>query len=97
MIVINEQQQEPPFNGLFSRTTCVSGQQKGRTILDFNKARQLDHMETICTLLQIDNHARTSSLKFFTGRMLLMTPDQQSQRIEGTKVQVKSSFDQCAK
>ena len=28
-----------PFNGLFSRTTWVSWYQKGRTILDFNEAR----------------------------------------------------------
>ena len=27
------------FNGLFSRTTWISWQQKGKTILDFNKAR----------------------------------------------------------
>jgi len=27
-----------PFNGHFSRTTWVSWHQKGRTILDFNKA-----------------------------------------------------------
>jgi len=28
-----------PFNSLFSRTTCVSWHQKGRTIVDFNNAR----------------------------------------------------------
>jgi len=26
---------------------------------------QLDHMQTICTLLQIDNHTNTSSLNFY--------------------------------
>jgi len=26
---------------------------------------QLDHMQVICTLLQADNHASTSSLNFF--------------------------------
>jgi len=26
---------------------------------------QLDHMEIICTSLQIDNHASTSSLSFY--------------------------------
>jgi len=46
--------------------------QKGKTSLDLNEARdevvlgwkwhQLDHMQTICTLLQIDSH--TSSLNF---------------------------------
>jgi len=63
-----------PFNGLFSRTSWVSWYQKGKTSLDFNEARddgvlgwqrhQLDHMQTICTLLQTDNHANTSPLSF---------------------------------
>jgi len=26
---------------------------------------QLDHMQTICTLLQTDNHTNTSSLNFY--------------------------------
>ena len=30
----------------------------------------LDRMQTICTSLQTDNHTNTSSLNFFTGRML---------------------------
>jgi len=58
-----------PFNSLFSRTTWVSRYQKGRTILDFNEARddgwqwhQLDHMQIICTLLQTDNHTSTLSI-----------------------------------
>jgi len=32
-------------------------------------------METICTLLQTDNHTNTSSLDFFTGRMLMPNPN----------------------
>ena len=46
-----------PFNSHFFRTTWVSRYQKGRTILDFNEARddgwqwhQLDHMQVISTL-----------------------------------------------
>jgi len=31
--------------------------------------RQLDHMQTICTSLQTDNHTNTSSVNF-TGRTL---------------------------
>ena len=64
-----------PCNGLFSRTTGVSRYQKGRTSLELNEARddrllgwqwhQLDHMQTICTSLQIDNHTNTSSLNFY--------------------------------
>jgi len=34
---------------------------------------QLDHTQIICTLLQTDNHASTSSL-IFTSQMLFLTP-----------------------
>jgi len=64
-----------PFNGLFSRTTWVSQYQKGKTSLDLNEARDdavlgwqwhdLDHMQTICTSLQTDNHTNTSSLNSY--------------------------------
>jgi len=54
-----------------SRTTRVSRYLKGKTNLDFTEARdsewhwhQLGHMQ-LCTLLQTDNHANTSPLKFF--------------------------------
>ena len=63
-----------PFNGLFSKTTWASQYHKGETSLDLNEARhvggfwmqwhQLDHMQTICTSFQTDNHTNTSSLKF---------------------------------
>ena len=39
-------------------------------------------MQTICTSLQADNHANTSSLNF-TGRMIFLTPNQQCQSTEG--------------
>ena len=65
-----QQQQQQPFNGLFSRTTWVSRYQKGKTNLDFTGARdsewqwhQLGHMQ-VCTLLQTDNHASTPPLCF---------------------------------
>jgi len=38
--------------------------------------QQLDHMQMIYTSLQTDNHASTSSLNFFTGRMLFLMPNQ---------------------
>jgi len=44
---------------------------------------QLDHMQIICTSLQTDNHASTSSLQFFTGRMLFLKPNHQCQSTEG--------------
>ena len=40
-------------------------------------------MQVICTSLQTDNHANTESLKFFTGWMLFLLPDQQHQSTEG--------------
>ena len=83
------------FNGLFSRTTSVSRYQKGKTSLDLNGARddgvlgwqwlRLDHMQTICTSLQADNHTNTSSLTL-TGRMLFLTPNQQCQSTEGVEM-----------
>jgi len=83
------------FNGLFSRTTRVSRYQKGRTNLDFTGARdsewqwhQLGHMQ-VCTSLQTDNHTSTPPLKFFTGRMPFLPPNQQRQSTEGTKNETK--------
>jgi len=56
-------------------TTWVSQYQKGKSTLDLYEARdylvlgiqwhQLDHMQTICTLLQIENHTNTSSVNFY--------------------------------
>jgi len=43
----------------------------------------LDHMLIIYTALPTDNHASTSSLKFFTGWMLFLTPKQQCHSTEG--------------
>jgi len=53
----------------------VSWYQKGKISMDSNEAgddgvlggqqHQLDHMQTICTLLQTDNHINTSSLNFY--------------------------------
>ena len=59
------------FNSALSRTTQVSRYQKGKTSLDFTKARvsewqwhQLGHMQ-VCTSLQADNHASTPPLSFY--------------------------------
>jgi len=48
---------------------------------------QLDHMQIIFTLLQTDKNASILSLKFFTGQMLFMTPNQQCQSTEGSSCQ----------
>jgi len=80
-----------PFNGPFSGTTRVGRYQKGKTNLDFTEARdsewqwyQLGHMQ-VCTSLITDNHASTSPLSFFTGRMPCLPPNQQFQSTEGTE------------
>jgi len=68
----------------------VSWYQKGK-IRDFTGATdserqwyQLGHMQ-VCTSLQTDNNASTSLLKFFTGRMPFLPPNQQCQSTEGTE------------
>ena len=84
----------PSFNGPLSRTTRVSRYQKGKTNLDLTEARdsewqwhQLGHMQ-VCTSLQTDNHANTPPLKFFTGRMPFLPPNQQHQSTEGTPASI---------
>jgi len=52
------------LNGLFSSTTWVSQYQNGKTSLDLNNARdngvlEMDNMQTICTLVQTDNHTNS--------------------------------------
>jgi len=64
-----------PFSGLFPRITLVRQCQKSKASLDLNEAtddgvlgwqwHQLDHMQSICTSLQTDNHTNTSSLHFY--------------------------------
>ena len=78
-----------PFNGPMSGTTQVSRYQEGKTNLDFTGARdsewqwhQLGHMQ-VCPSLQTDNHANTSPLRFYTGRMPFLPPNQQRQSTEG--------------
>ena len=70
-----------PFNGPLSGTTQVSQYQNGKTSLDFTEARdsewqlhQLGHMQ-VCTSLQTGNHAITSPLSFFTGRVPFLLPN----------------------
>jgi len=86
-----------PFNGPFSGTAQVSRYQKGKTNVDFTEARdsewqwhQLGHMQ-VCTLLQTDSHASTPPPSFFTGRMLLLPPNQQHRSTEG-KSETKTSI-----
>jgi len=48
------------------------------------KWHQLDHTHIICTSLQTDNHASTSSINFYRLDALLM-PNQQRQSTEGNR------------
>jgi len=45
----------------------------------------LDHMLVTCSMLKTDNHSNTSSLKFFTGQMLFLSPKQQHQSTKAPK------------
>jgi len=84
--LLSDKCQYTHLTGHFSRTIWVKWYQKGKTSLDLNEARddgvlrwhwhQLDHNDTICTLLQSDNHhTNTSSLNFFRSDAL---PDAQT-------------------
>jgi len=81
----------PHLTALCPGTTQVSRYQKGKTNLDFTEARdsewqwhQLGHMQ-VCTSLQRDNRASTPPLKFFTGPMPFLPPNQQRQSTESTR------------
>jgi len=63
----------------------VSRYQKGKTNLDFTEARDGEwQWHQVCTSLQTDNHASNPPLKFFTGQMPFLPPNQQRQSTEGT-------------
>ena len=83
--------QTHPFNSPLTGTTRVGRYQKRETNPDFTEVRdsewqwhQLGHMQ-VCTSLQTDNHASTSPLSFFTGRMPFLPSNQQCQSTEGQK------------
>jgi len=50
---------------------------------------QLDHMQINCTSLLTDNHTSTSPIKFFTGRMPFLLPNQQHQSTKGKNTKRK--------
>ena len=88
MIHVRPHTHTHPFNGPLSGTTRVSWYQKRKTDLDFTEARDsewqwhpLGHTQ-VCTLLQTDNHASTSLLSVFTGRMPFLPPNQQRHSTE---------------
>ena len=77
------------LTALFPGLPGWTSTRKVKTNLDFTEARdsewhwyQLGHMQ-VRTSLQTDNHASTPPLKFFTGRMPFLPPNQQRQSTEG--------------
>jgi len=77
----------------------VSRYQKGKTNLDFTQARdnewqwhQLGRMQ-VCTSLQPDNHTSTPPLKFFSGRMPFLPPNQQRQSTDGKLIYIKNRYE----
>ena len=86
------------FNGLFSRTTWVSQHQKCKPFWILLKQEMLgwqrhhqDHMQIICTTLQTDT-TPVLHHSIFTGRMLLLTPNQQCQSTEGTAIATQQIY-----
>ena len=76
---LSQQQQQHLFSRLFSRTTWIGRYQKDKPFCILLKQEmagwlwhRLNHMQVICTSLQIDNHASTSSLMLFTCRLLFL-------------------------
>jgi len=67
----------------FFRTTWVSRHKKGKRFWILMKQEtmgqpwhQLNHMQSTCTSLHTDNHPNTSPLRFFTGQMPFLPPNQ---------------------
>ena len=80
-----------PFNGLFSRTTWISRYQKGKTSLDLNEAKDggvrgcSSISWTICKQSAPRSRKITTPTPhhpIFTGRMLLLMPNQQCQSMK---------------
>ena len=91
-----------PLNGHFFGTTRVSRCQKGKTNLDFTKAResewqwhQLGHMQ-VCTSLQTDNHASTPPLKFLQAGCPSCRPTNRMKALRAgdTQISLKHSVGQ---
>jgi len=85
-----------PFNGLFWRTTSVSGYQKGKTSLDLNEARDdgvLGYSGISWAICNKQSAPRCRQITtptphhpIFTGWMLFLTPNQQCQSTEGINI-----------
>jgi len=90
VIYQRQSQTDTRLTATFSRKTLSRYTRKVETIWILMKLEmmgwqwhQLDRIQIICTSLHIHNHPSTSSLNFFTGRMLFLTSNQQRQSTEG--------------
>ena len=81
------------FNDLFSRTNSVSWYQTGKTILDFNEAR--DDGVAVASAGSYANHLHLAAdrrpclhliTQFFMDQLLLLTSSQQCQGTEGIRM-----------
>ena len=72
----------------FSRTPWISWHQKGSIIMDFNETRDdgiiWTIMQIICSWLQTDNHASTSSLNFSQAECSFWCPTNSIKALEIT-------------
>jgi len=91
-----------PFNGLFSRTTCISRHQKGKPFWILQEQEmvgwqwhQLDHIQIICTSLKTDNHASTSPLSFLQARCPSCHPTNSVKALMAPKVTEVINYDQA--
>ena len=81
----------------FFQTTWVSRHQKHKPlwILLEQEMKGWQHLASagpyaiICTSLQTDNHASTSTIQFFTGRMPFLPPNQRCQSTEGKRQSIE--------
>ena len=93
------------FNGLFSRTTWVGRYQKDKPFWILLKQEmmgwqwhQLNHVQIICTSLQTDNHANTSSIHIFHRPDALPTAQPKASVIPTIYlIQLRKFFSGCAK
>jgi len=89
------------LTALFSRTTQVSGYQKGKTNLDFTEARDSEwqwHQLGICKSAPRSRQITTPAThhSVFTGRMPFLPPNQQRQNTEGTTTTTTAARSMCA-
>ena len=74
-----------PFNGLFSRTTRVNRNQKGKTSLDIHEARDDGVLDAVASTAPRPRQTTTATPhhSIFIGRTFFLTPNQRCQSTQG--------------